>query len=72
MHDRKARAKRACWTEEWQERGFRLYLIADDRIVRVLSWHQVHTDEEAANALRRVKAAGVINEEGVRKIQPGA
>jgi hypothetical protein len=53
VHNRKARAKRACWTEEWQERkGFRLYLIANDRIVRVLSWQQVHTDEEAANALR--------------------
>ena len=64
---KKVRAKRARWTGEWREaKGFRFYLIADDRIVQVLSWHQVQTDEEAAEALRQVKAAGVIPEEEVR------
>jgi hypothetical protein len=64
---KKARAKRARWTGEWREaQGFRFYLIADDRIVQVLSWHQIHTDEEAADALRQVKAAGLIPEEEVR------
>jgi hypothetical protein len=64
---KKARAKRARWTGEWREaKGFRFYLIADDRIVQVLSWHQVQTDEEVADALRRVKAAGLIPEEEVR------
>jgi hypothetical protein len=64
---KKARAKRVRWTGEWREaKGFRFYLIADDRIVQVLSWHQVQTDEEAANALRQVKAAGLIPEEEVR------
>jgi hypothetical protein len=64
---KKVRAKRARWTGEWREaKGFRFYLIADDRIVQVLSWHQVQTDEEAADALRQVKAAGLIPEAEVR------
>ena len=58
---KKARAKRARWTGEWREaKGVRFYLLADDRIVQVLSWHQVQTDEEAAEALRQVQAAGLI------------
>jgi hypothetical protein len=62
-----ARAKRARWTGEWREaKGFRFYLLADDRIVQVLSWHQVQTDDEAAEALRQVKAAGLLPEERVR------
>jgi hypothetical protein len=64
---KKARAKRARWTGEWREaKGFRFYLLADDRIVQVLSWHQVQTDDEAAEALRQVKAAGLIPEDEVR------
>jgi hypothetical protein len=64
---KRARAKRARWTGEWREaKGFRFYLIADERIVQVLSWHQVQRDEEAADALRHVKAAGLIPEEEVR------
>jgi Uncharacterised protein family (UPF0236) len=64
---KKARAKRARWTGEWREaEGFRFSLLADDRIVQVLSWHQVQTDEEAAEALREVKAAGLIPEAEVR------
>jgi hypothetical protein len=64
---KQARAKRARWTGEWREaKGFRFYLLADDRIVQVLSWHQVQTDDEAADALRQVKAAGLLPEERVR------
>jgi hypothetical protein len=64
---KKARAKRARWTGEWREaKGFRCYLLADDRIVQVLSWHQVQTDEEAAEALRQVQTAGLIPEAEVR------
>lgn len=64
---KKARAKRARWTGEWREaKGFRFYLLADDRIVQVLSWHHVQTDDEAAEALRHVKAAGLIPEDEVR------
>jgi hypothetical protein len=63
----RARAKRARWTGEWREaKGFRFSLIADERIVQVLSWPQVQRDEEAADALRHVKAAGLIPEEEVR------
>jgi hypothetical protein len=62
-----ARAKRAPWTGEWREaKGFRFYLIDGERIVQVLSWHQVPTDEELATALRQVKTAGVIPEAQVR------
>jgi hypothetical protein len=61
------RANRARWKGEWREaKGFRFYLIAEDRIVQVLSWHQVQTDEQAAEALRQVKAAGLIPAEEVR------
>jgi len=64
---KRVRAKRARWTGEWREaKGFRFYLIADDRIAQVLSWHQVQTDDEAAEALRQVQAAGLIPEEQVR------
>ena len=64
---KKARAKRARWTGEWREaKGFRFYLLADDRIVQVLSWHQVQTDEEMAEALRQVQAAKLIPEEQLR------
>jgi hypothetical protein len=59
--------KRARWTGEWLEaKGFPFYLLADDRIVQVLSWHQVQTDEEAAEALRQIKATGLIPEAEVR------
>jgi hypothetical protein len=64
---KKARANRARWTGEWREaKGFRFYLLADDRIVQGLSWHQVQTDDEAAEALQQVKAAGLIPAEEVR------
>jgi hypothetical protein len=64
----RVRAKRARWSGEWREaKGLRCYRLADDRIVQVLSWHQVQTDEEVAAALRQVKAAGLIPEAEVRR-----
>jgi len=64
---RHQRAKRARWTGEWREtKGFRFYLIDDERIIQLLSWHQVQTDEELAVALHQVKAAGLIPEDQVR------
>jgi hypothetical protein len=64
---KKARAKRARWTGEWREaKGFQFYLIAEDRIVRGFSWHQVQPNAQAAAAFRQVKAAGLIPEEQVR------
>jgi hypothetical protein len=41
-------------------------LLDGDRIVHVLSWHQVATDEELGEALQQVKDAGLIPEETVR------
>ncbi len=61
------RARRAQWRHEWREaKGFRFYLLNGDRIVHVLSWHQVHTEHELGEALRHVKEAGVIPEDTVR------
>ena len=61
------RARRARWRHEWREaKGFRFYLLDGDRIVHVLSWHQVQTEHELGEALRQVKEAGLIPEETVR------
>ena len=61
------RAKRARWKHEWREaKGFRFYLLDGDRIVHVLSWHQVQSESELGEALQEVKNAGVIPEETVR------
>ncbi|MFQ5796904.1 MAG: ISKra4 family transposase [Candidatus Bipolaricaulia bacterium] len=61
------RAKRARWQGEWREaKGFRFYLVNRERIVHLLSWHQVQSDAELAEALRQVKEAGLIPEEQVR------
>ena len=64
---KKHRAKRAKWKGEWREaKGFRIYLVGDDRIVHLLSWHQVQNQEELAASLRQVKEAGLIDESLVR------
>jgi hypothetical protein len=54
-------------TGAWREaKGFRCFLLTDDRIVQVLNWHQVQTDDEAAEAFRQGKVPGLIPEEEVR------
>jgi Uncharacterised protein family (UPF0236) len=61
------RARRARWRHEWREaKGFRFYLLDGERIVHVLSWHQVQTEGDLAEALQQVKEAGVIPEDRVR------
>jgi Uncharacterised protein family (UPF0236) len=61
------RAKRALWRGQWHDaKGFRLYLMDGERIVHVLSWHQVQNEEQLGEALKQVKEAGVIPEEQVR------
>jgi len=63
----RSRAKRALWHGQWRDaKGFRLYLLAGDRIVHLLSWHQVQNEEQLGEALKQVKEAGVIPEEQVR------
>lgn len=64
---RRTRAKRARWQGQWRDaKGFRLYLLDGDRIVHLLSWHQVQTEEQLGEALRQVKNAGLIPEGHVR------
>jgi hypothetical protein len=61
------RARRARWRGQWRDaKGFRLYLLAGDRIVHVLSWHQVQDEQALGDALQQVKDAGVIPEDQVR------
>jgi hypothetical protein len=61
------RARRARWQGEWKEaKGFRFYLVDKERIVHVLSWHQIQKDDQVGEALRQVKEAGLIPEEQVR------
>jgi hypothetical protein len=64
---RRTRAKRARWRGQWRDaKGLRLYLLDGDRIVHLLSWHQVQTEEQLGEALAQVKKAGVIPEDHVR------
>jgi uncharacterized protein UPF0236 len=61
------RAKRARWQGQWREaKGFRFYLVDDDRIVHLLSWHQIQDEAALFAALRQVKEAGLIPEDQVR------
>lgn len=63
----RCRARRARWRHEWREvKGFRFYLVDGERIVHVLSWHQVQHEHDLGEALRQVKDAGLIPEETVR------
>ena len=64
---KKVRARRGRWKSEWREaKGFRFYLVDEDRIVHLISWHQVQTEEELGEALRQIQQAGLIPEEDVR------
>ena len=61
------RARRARWRHEWREaKGFRFYLLDGERIVHVLSWHQIYNEQELGEALQQVKDAHLIPEETVR------
>jgi hypothetical protein len=64
---RRTRAKRARWRGQWRDaKGFRFYLLDGERIVHVLSWHQVQNEEQLGAALKQIKEAGMIPEEQVR------
>src|SRR5262245_56642399 len=40
------RARRARWRHEWREaKGLRFYLLDGERIVHILSWHQVQNEQ---------------------------
>jgi hypothetical protein len=60
---KRQRARRARWQGEWKEaKGFRFYLVDKERIVHVLSWHQIQRDDQVGEALGQVKEAGLIPE----------
>lgn len=64
---KRKRAQRAEGQGEGKEaKGFRFYLVDKERIVQVLSWHQVQSDTQVGEALRQVKEAGLIPEGQVR------
>lgn len=64
---KRQRARRAQWQGEWKEaKGFRFYLVDKERIVHVLSWHQIQKDDQMGEALGQVKEAGLIPQEQVR------
>jgi hypothetical protein len=64
---RRCRARRASWHGQWRDaKGFRFYLLDDERIVHLLSWPQVQNEEQLGDALTQVKAAGFIPEDHVR------
>ena len=52
---------------EWKEvKGFRMYLLADNKIVHLISWHQIASDKELGNDLLEIKQTGLIPEDKVR------
>ena len=52
---------------EYKEvKGFRIYLLDDNQIVHLISWHQIKSDKELANDLSKIKQAGLIPENKVR------
>ncbi len=64
---KKVRARRPRWTGEYREaKGFRVFLLDEDRIVHLVSWHQIQTEEELGQALQQLKEAGLIPEDQVR------
>ena len=64
---RRTRAKRARWRGQWRDaQGLRFSLLDGERIVHVLSWHQVQNEEQLGEALTEIKKAGVIPAEQVR------
>jgi hypothetical protein len=63
----RSRARRASWRHAWYEaKGLRFYLLDGDRMVHVLSWHQVQSEADLGKALKQIKDAGLIPEEAVR------
>lgn len=61
------RARRARWRGEWHEvKGLRLYFLDGERIVHVLSWHQVYNEAQLGEALKQIKEAGLIPADTVR------
>ena len=68
---KKSRARRPRWKAEYQEaKGFRLYLVDDDRIVQLISWHQVG-DEEAFGAAFQSTRIGSVHRQPLYRCPAG-
>lgn len=64
---RAKRARRARWRGQWRDaKGLRFYLLDGERIVHILSWHQVQNEAQLGEALKAIKQADLIPEEQVR------
>jgi hypothetical protein len=60
---RHTRAKRARWRGQWRDaKGFRFSLLDGERIVHVLSGHQVQNEVQLGEALKQIQEAGVLPE----------
>jgi hypothetical protein len=66
------RARRARWKGGYKEaKGLRLYAFDAERIVHVLSWHQIQDDEAIGQALDHIKQKGLIpDDEGMSEDWP--
>jgi hypothetical protein len=61
------RARRARWKGGYKEaKGLRLYAFDAERIVHVLSWHQIQDDDAIGEALDHIKEKGLIPDDEVR------
>jgi len=64
---KKSRANRARWKGQYrQAKGFRFFLVDEDRITHLISWHQIQTDQEMGEALQQIQEALLIPESQVR------
>jgi hypothetical protein len=64
---RRQRARRPQWKGKWREvKGFRFYLIDGERLVHLLSWHQIQNEAAVGEALKAIKDAKLIPEDRVR------
>src|SRR5918996_937710 len=68
------RARRARWKGGYKEaKGLRLYAFDAERIVHMLSWHQVQEDDAIGAALDHIKDKGLIpDDEGMSEDWPCA
>src|SRR5438445_13495010 len=61
------RARRVLWCGQWRDaKGLRFSLLDGERIVHLLSWHQVQNEEQRGEALKQSKEADLNPEEQVR------
>lgn len=64
---RSTRARRAQWRGQWRDaKGLRFSLLDGERIVHMLSGHQVQNEAQLGEALQQMKEAGLIPEAQVR------